>query len=94
MRIVWELQGRPLTFLELQRECDGMSSSTLTLRLRELTEAKLVARQADGSYELTSLGTDLPVAFGPLVSWAEEWARDTAVDTAVDRPEPEGSAGR
>ncbi|ASD22506.1 transcriptional regulator [Cryobacterium sp. LW097] len=83
MRIVWELQGHALTFLELQRECDGMSSSTLTLRLRELTEAKLVARQHDGSYELSSLGAALPAAFGPLVSWAEEWADATAADHSV-----------
>ena len=80
MRIVWELQGRGLTFLELQRECDGMSSSTLTLRLRELTEAKLIARPQEGHYELTALGAALPAAFGPLVTWAEEWAEVTATD--------------
>ncbi|WP_354024390.1 winged helix-turn-helix transcriptional regulator [Conyzicola nivalis] len=80
MRIVWELQGRDLTFLELQRECDGMSSSTLTLRLRELTEARVVARHQDGSYALSPLGSSLPAAFGPLVSWAEEWAAATASD--------------
>ena len=90
MRIVWELQGRELTFLELQRECDGMSSSTLTLRLRELTEAKLVARQHDGSYALSPLGAALPAAFGPLVSWAEEWAGATASDQSV--AEVDGSA--
>jgi DNA-binding HxlR family transcriptional regulator len=83
MRIVWELQGRGLTFLELQRECDGMSSSTLTLRLRELTEAKLVARPHDGRYELTALGAELPAAFGPLVSWAEDWADITATDVTA-----------
>ena len=67
MRIVWELQDQALTFLELQRKCDGMSSSTLTLRLRELTEAKLIDHQDDGCYKLTLLGAALPAAFGRRV---------------------------
>ena len=80
MRIVWELQEHTLTFLQLQRACDGMSSSTLALRLRELTEAKLVDHTEDTSYRLTALGVALPVAFGPLVVWAENWAESTATD--------------
>jgi DNA-binding HxlR family transcriptional regulator len=80
MRIVWELQDQALTFLELQRKCDGMSSSTLTLRLRELTEAKLIDHQDDGCYKLTLLGAALPAAFAPLVLWAENWADATAAD--------------
>ncbi len=89
MRIVWELQHRELTFLELQRECDGMSSSTLTVRLRELAEARLIDRRADGSYALTPLGTELPAAFGPLILWAEKWSETTAADQAeTESPEP------
>jgi DNA-binding HxlR family transcriptional regulator len=78
MRIVWELQDRALTFLELQRECDGMSSSTMSVRLRELVEAQLVEHRDDGTYALTTLGAALPTAFGPLILWAEEWAEVTA----------------
>ena len=89
MRIVWELQGGALTFLELQRECDGMSSSTLTLRLRELTEASLIHHWDGGPYELTPLGAALPAAFGPLVRWAEQWADASATgQTDVDDPGP------
>lgn len=75
---MWELQDRTLTFLELQRECDGMSSSTLTLRLRELSEAKLIVHGSDGSYGLSSLGAALPAAFGPLVDWAQRWGAEVA----------------
>ncbi|MGO4785184.1 winged helix-turn-helix transcriptional regulator [Cryobacterium sp. W22_MBD10_FK3] len=89
MRIVWELQDRALTFLELQRECDGMSSSTLILRLRELAEAKLIIHEEDGSYKLTPLGAALPTAFAPLVLWAEQWAETTA---SVPTHEPDSTA--
>jgi DNA-binding HxlR family transcriptional regulator len=78
MRVVWELQDRALSFLELQRACDGMSSSTLTVRLRELVEAQLVEHRGDGTYALTALGAALPSAFGPLILWAEQWAEATA----------------
>lgn len=78
MRVVWELREGPRSFIELQRACDDMSSSTLTVRLRELSEALLVERSDDGHYLLTQLGSSLPGAFDPLVNWAEQWARVTA----------------
>lgn len=77
MRIIWELRAGPLTFLELQKACDGMSSSTLTVRLGELTEALLVEHLPDNRYQLTALGSDLPDAFDPLIAWAERWAEVT-----------------
>jgi len=77
MRIVWELQDGPSTFLDLKRTCDNMSSSTLTLRLRELVEARVVERSADGRYQLTTLGLALPTAFDPLIDWAARWAGTT-----------------
>ncbi|MGB4780337.1 winged helix-turn-helix transcriptional regulator [Microbacterium sp.] len=81
MRIVWELQGRALSYVELQRACDGMSSSTLAARLRELVEAGVVERDGGGAYALTPLGADLPPAFDPLVAWSERWAQRHVADS-------------
>ncbi len=74
MRIVWELQSGDLSYRELQRSCDGMSSSTLAIRLRELTDAGVVTRRDDGAYGLTALAVELPAAFEPLIHWSARWA--------------------
>lgn len=53
-----------------------MSSSVLYDRLRELSEASLVVKGDDGSYELSPLGERLGAALAPLDAWAREWAQD------------------
>jgi DNA-binding HxlR family transcriptional regulator len=73
LRVLWELRDGPLGFRALQAACDGMSSSVLRDRLRELGEAGLVARQSDEAYALTSLGSDLRRSLTPLTRWAERW---------------------
>jgi DNA-binding HxlR family transcriptional regulator len=70
---MWELRGGPIGFRALQAACDGMSSSVLGDRLRELTEAALVERSEE-SYALTPLGSDLGRALSPLDGWARRWA--------------------
>src|ERR1700749_4673223 len=45
LRIIWELRDASSpNFRELQDRCGGISSSVLADRLRELTEAELIAR--------------------------------------------------
>lgn len=73
MRVVWELREGPLPFRALQERCEGVSSSVLNERLRELREAGAVER-GDGGYALTGEGRRLLEAFGPLNEWAERWA--------------------
>ena len=42
LRVIWELEqaGQPLTFRELRTACGDLSSSVLTRRLHELTQAR------------------------------------------------------
>jgi len=75
LRILWELRGGPLGARELLSQCPGLSSSVLYDRLRELTAAAVIARTADGGYELTRLGAGLGAALEPLDAWATRWAR-------------------
>ncbi|MFC8515199.1 winged helix-turn-helix transcriptional regulator [Streptomyces sp. NPDC057257] len=76
LRVIWELHQHtaPIGFRDLQRRCDGMSSSVLSTRLAELREAGIAAPTADATWQLTALGLDLVTAMGPLLEWSRVWA--------------------
>ncbi|WIV58941.1 winged helix-turn-helix transcriptional regulator [Amycolatopsis nalaikhensis] len=72
LRILWELRdGAKPTFRELQQRCDGVSSSVLSTRLRELGEADLVDHTA--GYALTDQGRSLFETLVRLDAWAAGW---------------------
>jgi DNA-binding HxlR family transcriptional regulator len=75
LRLLWELRDGPVGARGLLERCDGLSSSVLYDRLRELTAAQLVDRDAHGAYQLTALGVDLGAALAPLDAWARRWQR-------------------
>ena len=54
--------------------CDGLSSSVLYERLRELSAAGLIEKDAAGAYRLTDLGAELGDALTPLDTWSRRWA--------------------
>jgi DNA-binding HxlR family transcriptional regulator len=74
LRVLWELRGDGgLTFRELRSRADDLSSSVLTERLRELTEAGVVGRDEAG-YVLTPRRRELIEL--PLDAWAQVWRRE------------------
>ena len=73
LRVIWELRKETLQFRALQARCDGMSSSVLNQRLKELRGAGIV-EVADGGYRLTGDGQGLIEAYRPLAAWADGWA--------------------
>jgi DNA-binding HxlR family transcriptional regulator len=82
LRILWELRDGPIGARALRDRCDGMSSSVLYDRLRDLTEAVLIERTAQGAYLLTPTGAALGRALRPLDEWAVSWALDTTAPRA------------
>ncbi|MER6226236.1 winged helix-turn-helix transcriptional regulator [Streptomyces sp. 900105755] len=79
LRVLWELRdGSSPTFRQLQQQCDGVSSSVLADRLRELGEADLVEHTGDG-YLLTGQGRTLLECLTQLDTWASDW-RPRAAD--------------
>ncbi|MER7751076.1 helix-turn-helix domain-containing protein [Kitasatospora sp. NPDC097643] len=74
LRILWELRAGPLGARALLARCEGLSSSVLYQRLRELTANGIIAPTADG-YDLTPLGASLGHALRPLDEWAIAWAQ-------------------
>ncbi len=75
LRVLWELRDRPLTYGELRAACDEVSTSVLAQRLRELAEARLVAADAEGAYELTAQGSELLALLAPVNDWAGRWRK-------------------
>jgi DNA-binding HxlR family transcriptional regulator len=71
--VLWELRDEALGFRALQERCEGMSSSVLRDRLRELTEARILATDDEGRYGLTEHGRGLLGALEPLAAWAQAW---------------------
>lgn len=74
--VLWTLRTGPRTFREIQAEAEGIATSVLNTRLRELRDAGLVVTGEDG-YELTEHGRSLLAAGEPLVAWADAWAQRT-----------------
>ncbi len=56
-------------------KCDGMSSSVLYDRLRDLSESGLIERTHGDQYVLSDLGMALGSALKPLENWATSWAK-------------------
>jgi len=76
LRVIWELRDEPLSFRALQQRCEGMSSSVLNQRLRELRAADVIEQGREG-YRLTGEGRRLLDAYPPLDAWAARWAART-----------------
>jgi DNA-binding HxlR family transcriptional regulator len=75
LRLLWELRDGPLGPRTMLAICDGLSSSVLYRRIRDLEVAGLAQRQSDGTYTLTGLGHELSHAMSPLNQWAKKWAQ-------------------
>ena len=75
LRVLWELRGGGLGPRALLARCEGLSSSVLYDRLRELTDAGLIRRDRVEAYALTPIGRSLGAALDPLDDWARQWGR-------------------
>lgn len=85
LRVLWELRKEPLGARALLARCEGMSSSVLYERIRELESAGLIAQDDTSAYQLTSLGVALGEALKPLDTWAQRWAKTTSTATGSRR---------
>jgi DNA-binding HxlR family transcriptional regulator len=75
LQVMWELRAGPVGARALLARCEGMSSSVLYERLRDLTDALLVTQTNNDEYQLTKLGRELGESLQPLDTWARRWSR-------------------
>lgn len=75
LRVLWELRAGPVGARALLAACEGLSSSVLYERLRDLIDASLVVQTDSGDYDLTKLGRELGDSLQPLDAWSRRWSR-------------------
>ena len=73
LRILWELRDEPLSFGRLREACDEVSTSVLSQRLRELTEAGILVVDEDNAYGLSASGRELRDHVIALDAWARRY---------------------
>jgi len=73
--VIWQLQGGPFTFRELQERCESISPAILNGRIKELKKAEIVERTVDG-YRLTERGGKLVEILRPFGEWSKVWAKE------------------
>ena len=72
LRILWELRFGAVRFSDLRRRIPEASPTTMSQRLDELVDARIVTKGRSG-YRLTTHGAALLVSLGPLELWAKSW---------------------
>lgn len=71
IRLLIEMHPGPIGFRELRARCGGVSTSVLSVRLGELVDSQIAAKETDGRYILTDRGYALAAILMQLKGWAE-----------------------
>jgi len=80
MLIIHALQNKPLRFCELQHTLDGISTRTLTLKLKKLESLDLITKNTDGAYIATEKGTGLSTVIRAMKKYGEKYLADAPKD--------------
>lgn len=73
MLIIRDLLEGPRRFCELERSLEGISTRTLTLKLRKLEEDRLVKKLKNGSYSATPRGKGLRMVESAMRRYGEKY---------------------
>jgi DNA-binding HxlR family transcriptional regulator len=73
MLIIRDLLEGPRRFCDLERSLEGISTRTLTLKLKKLESEKLVRKLANGSYNATPRGKGLRTVESAMRRYGEKY---------------------
>ncbi|HVU80224.1 MAG TPA: helix-turn-helix domain-containing protein [Candidatus Paceibacterota bacterium] len=73
MLIAHALLGGPLHFCELERELPGISTRTLTLKLKKLEDERIVKKLRSGAYAATRKGEGLKMVESAMRRYGEKF---------------------
>jgi DNA-binding HxlR family transcriptional regulator len=72
LRLLWELRDGPHGFRALQERCGEVSPTSLSQRLKELSDARILMLTEDG-YQYSRAGKELMDKLMPVYEWASRW---------------------
>jgi DNA-binding HxlR family transcriptional regulator len=73
MLIAHSLLERPKGFCDLERDLDGISTRTLTLKLKNLESERIIKKSKEGCYELTEKGKGLRMVESAMKRYGEKY---------------------
>jgi DNA-binding HxlR family transcriptional regulator len=73
MLIMRYLLEAPKGFCELERDLDGISTRTLTLKLKKLESERIIKKSKDGCYEPTEKGKGLRIVESAMKRYGEKY---------------------
>ena len=73
MLIMHSLIDGPRRFCEIERDLDGISTRTLTNKLKKLEEEKMVKKTTEGYYQATEKGKGLKVIETAMRKYGEKY---------------------
>lgn len=69
MLILRSLNEGPKRFCELENWLDGISTRTLTLKLKKLVDADLITKNIEGKYQVTQKGSGTKIIERAMVKY-------------------------
>ncbi|MBC7836953.1 helix-turn-helix transcriptional regulator [Acetobacteraceae bacterium] len=73
MLLVRDMLEGPKRFCELERSLSGISTRTLTLKLKNLESEHLIKKRKDGSYSVTEKGRGLKMVESAMRRYGEKY---------------------
>ncbi|OIO18807.1 MAG: hypothetical protein COY69_02225 [Candidatus Magasanikbacteria bacterium CG_4_10_14_0_8_um_filter_32_14] len=73
MHIVYTLQSSSKRFCDLEKDLEGISTRTLTIKLKKLQAEKMLEKKYNGSYELTDKGHGLKTVIEAMKKYGEKY---------------------
>lgn len=73
MLILRALTEGPKRFCDLEKWLDGISTRTLTLKLKKLTEEELIEKDGTGFYRVTKKGAGIKIIEKAMVTYSKRY---------------------
>ncbi|MDD5165226.1 MAG: helix-turn-helix domain-containing protein [Candidatus Pacebacteria bacterium] len=74
MLIIRDLLNAPMRFCELERSLEGVSTRTLTLKLKKLVTEKIISKDEESHfYSITKQGTHLGAIVDAMRNYGKEY---------------------
>lgn len=75
MLIMHALTTGPKRFCELEKELEGISTRTLTLKLQKLATEGLIEKTETGTYQATKKGSGLKIIEKAMMKYSEQYLK-------------------